>query len=394
MEINTILLIFLSFAVLILGGKLFSISLEKKRHEKRIKSLARLKEFNEQFMSSINSGVIVTDIENTITIANKTTHRIFRVPTGSMTGKSIFDFQFLEKLSDILAKTVDTIPPFYHPVSQEELLFSPDRETQLSLSVNATPLLDSSDRLNGYILVFQDMTEIKSLREIAERDKRLASLGEMAAGVAHEIRNPLSSIMGFISVMDEEVEHDHPHKRMFGIIMEEIERVSGVIQKILDFSRQVKPIYQESDLTDLIRSILIFMEREISESGTSINMNIPDSAKAYFDPEQIRQVLTNIIENAIHSMEGMKNKELKIELSNLEKHNNEYCIFSITDKGAGMDQKTMSKIFEPFYTKKGNKGTGLGLSICSRIMNDHKGFIEVISKEEKGSTFNVYIPRA
>lgn len=355
----------------------------------------RARESYINILRSMTSGVVVMDVENRITHVNQAALSIFGVSAEHIMGKQIFEFTQFRGVTQLLAQTLDTIPPYFHNIKQAEIIFPRFDGQRIPLGLSTGILRDRQDNLIGYIMICQDLTEVKALREQAERDRRLASLGEMAAGVAHEVRNPLSSVMGFVSVIDEETPSEHPHKPYLQIIMAEIDRTSKVIQDILEFSRQAAPDIQEHDLNLQLKNLLFQMSRDTKAAGVETHAEFCDEAKAVpYDAEQMQQVWLNLLHNAVQAMpKGGKLWVRTVWVPPRAPGSEAGVQVQVEDSGMGIPEEIRTKIFEPFFTSKQSiRGTGLGLSISSRIISDHGGTLDVDSRIGEGTRFTVNLP--
>lgn len=246
-------------------------------------------------------------------------------------------------------------------------------------------------------MVFSIKKRDEELKEYAQRTvveaERLAIIGQLAAGVAHEINNPLTGIILYCDLVLRSMSGDNPQRKNLGKINNEALRCKKIVKGLLDFARQKKPERLETSIKNTIDSVLALIERQ------SIFMNI-EIKKEYdpalplinIDPAHIQQVLINIIMNAAESMDG--HGVIRIKSFSAEGENNQRnVIVEISDSGPGIKQDYLKKIFEPFFTtKSASHGVGLGLSVCVRIMEDHGGKIQVFSREGEGTTFSLLFP--
>uniref|UniRef100_A0A7C4TCG4 histidine kinase n=1 Tax=candidate division WOR-3 bacterium TaxID=2052148 RepID=A0A7C4TCG4_UNCW3 len=224
---------------------------------------------------------------------------------------------------------------------------------------------------------------------IAEAE-RLAIIGQLAAGVAHEINNPLTGILLYCDLMLKNIPDDHPYKKNLLRINNEAQRCKTIVKGLLDFAREKKPEIKKSSINELIESTLNLLKTQAIflniNTKIELDRNLP---QIEIDPGQIQQVLINIIMNSVEAMEGKGDLRIKSELSEDKK----FVCISISDTGPGIKPEYHKKIFEPFFTtKEASHGVGLGLSISKRIVEDHNGKIEVESEPNKGAKFIVKLP--
>lgn len=220
------------------------------------------------------------------------------------------------------------------------------------------------------------------------RVEKLAAVGEVAAGLAHEIRNPLASMSGAVQVLKDEVSHNGDHARLMGIVLRESERISSLVNEFLMFARpqpgNKKRIFLDLELQEIVKQFQTSHSQQKIDIRTRIDADIP----VEIDPEHLRQIVWNLLLNAAEATEG----HARITVSLYTQANNYACI-TVSDEGCGMSEEIQQSIFDPFFTRKA-KGTGLGLSIVQRIVTSYDGLIDVQSRPGHGSTFRVKLPLA
>ena len=217
--------------------------------------------------------------------------------------------------------------------------------------------------------------------------EKLAIVGELAAGMAHEIRNPLTSIRGFLQLLQNKFGPEALEQEYFAIMFEELDRINNLIKEFLSLSRPSQPQLQITPFRQLVAEALLLAEQEaIMHEVKLVHHLAPDLPLLCLDPGQIKQVILNLTSNAIHAAGpgGMVTVTACLD-------GGSYVVTSIADNGPGIAAEQYELIFEPFYTTKEN-GTGLGLTLSNRIIADHGGKIEVISKVGEGSCFSFYLP--
>ncbi|MBI1795212.1 MAG: GAF domain-containing protein [Chloroflexi bacterium] len=221
---------------------------------------------------------------------------------------------------------------------------------------------------------------------------KLAAVGEMAAGIAHELNNPLTTVTGFTELLLEETPDDAPHRADIQMVLHEAHRARGVVRRLLDFARQGERIRSKSDINEIVEDVLALTKHLIHTSGVRLNIWLGKELPwASVDSNQMKQVFLNLIHNALQAMPSGGN--LDIQTVTRERGNRSWVTVSIKDSGIGIDPQNKERIFEPFFTTKGNTGgTGLGLSVTYGIVTDHGGTIEVESRPGLGSTFTVWLP--
>ncbi|KPL06992.1 hypothetical protein AMJ86_06320 [bacterium SM23_57] len=228
--------------------------------------------------------------------------------------------------------------------------------------------------------------ELKENRDRLVKTERLSAVGEVAASVAHEIRNPLVSIGGFARTVLSRMDEKDANGKYMKIIVDEVRRLEGILNEILNYARPVVPRFTESDLNEVILQTMGMMEAEVDDESIQIDCNLQkDLPNVWIDPDQIRQVLHNMFRNAVHAMpDGGK-------IFVITEQHDKYVNIEIKDTGVGISEDNIEKLFTAFYTTK-STGSGLGLTICSQIVHNHGGSIGVKSEVGKGTTFVITLP--
>jgi PAS domain S-box-containing protein len=239
------------------------------------------------------------------------------------------------------------------------------------------------------------LAERNHLENQLNRSNKLASLGELAAGIAHEINNPLGIILGFAQDMLEDLQADSPLVESLKIIEQETSRTVEVVKNLLDFARLRPPQISDNDLVQLVKDSLALLMPKIKQNKITVKKELGRGLPpAKIDPQLIQQVFLNVLINAIQAMPLGGELSLELEMATEKSLNNRPpCLqMTIRDSGQGIAPEHLDRIFDPFFTTKGSKGTGLGLSICQRILEDHCGRMEVRSRVGKGTMCTILLP--
>jgi PAS domain S-box-containing protein len=248
---------------------------------------------------------------------------------------------------------------------------------------SSSPIFDTSGQFIGTVHVVSDITELKNLRERVIKTERMAALGEVAARVAHEIRNPLVSLGGFARRLEKKL--NGSTKEYADIIAKEVGRLEDILNEILSFVKEARIQKEQVEAQKLMEDVISLTCSEIDDKGISLVREFGDPIELYVDPNRMKDALLNIIKNAIQATGDHGTISVKIY------GKNKTCILEVRDTGTGISEEDLPFIFDPFYTTK-KAGTGLGLTITHRIVEEHDGGIEVESKAGEGSTFRVVIP--
>lgn len=248
------------------------------------------------------------------------------------------------------------------------------------------------DLANAFNDMIQQLRRLRHLEEELRRKDRLAALGELAAGVAHEIRNPLVIIKNSAQILGDRFQGQNDNKELTQYIIEETDRLNKVVTSFLDFARPQKSNLEISQIAPIIDRTLQMTNMEISKNHIEVVKNFQKNLPPVnVDSEQMHQVFLNLILNAISAMPDGGRLEIKTAIKRNDSKNMELMEISFRDTGCGISKDAMDKVFNPFFTTK-QEGTGLGLAIAHKIIENHDGTVEVESQEGKGSVFSVYIP--
>ncbi|MCK5487296.1 MAG: histidine kinase, partial [Desulfobacterales bacterium] len=278
----------------------------------------------------------------------------------------------------------------HNDVIEKEIECTTVEGKMVPLEIAASSLKDEDDVFLGNVLLFKDLTEVRALRREVTRSQRLASVGRLAAGVAHEIRNPLSSIKGFATYFKERYPDRPDDQQTANIMIQEVDRLNRVVGQLLELARPISVKKQRISLQDLLKDSIKLIEDRAAAKGISVQTQHAAGVDSVWgDPDRINQILLNLYLNAIDSMES--GGELKVALSS-DGENSEIFI-RISDSGCGISPEHLSKIFDPYFTTK-STGTGLGLAIAHNIVEALGGKITVESDKEVGTTFTVALPNS
>jgi two-component system sensor histidine kinase PilS (NtrC family) len=256
------------------------------------------------------------------------------------------------------------------------------------LGISISFLTEHSQRRRGAIAVFQDLTEVHEMRERVRKADRLAAIGELSAGIAHELRNPLASISGSIEMLYNELKLDGENTRLMELIMRESDRLDRIISDFLDFAKLRTPRKSPAKLERALEETLTLLSKNAEKSeGITTRLDCePRLPEVWLDDEQMRQVFLNL---AINSCEAMDH-EGTLEITARGSRDGRVRV-SFTDTGPGIDPEQMKRMFEPFFTTK-EGGTGLGLALANKIVAAHGGVIEYRNRESRGAEFTIVLP--
>lgn len=339
-------------------------------------------------LDNLSSGLVMVDMRGVIQRMNPAAEAILQLDEAEALHRPITDvFEsglhgFTSVLAHVLAGG--------EPVLRREVSIDRGDGRALPVGVSATPVRDRDGDLTGTVAVFQDLTEINAMRAKLREADQLAAVGELSAGIAHEIRNPLGSIRGSVEILAAELSPEGEERKLMDLILKESRRVNDIITEFLSFARTrpAKPRLVELRpfLTDVARQVCV----HVREHGGAVEVTEtvdPDDMLIQMDPEQMQQVLLNLSMNALEAMDYTGRLDLVADLDDL----NTACRIVVIDTGPGVPQESRADLFKPFFTgRKG--GTGLGLSVVKRIVHDHGGHVELSTPPDGGSAFAVVLP--
>jgi two-component system sensor histidine kinase PilS (NtrC family) len=349
-------------------------------------ALASLRALHERIVESIRSGLITTDLERRIYTMNRAAEEMTGYDAADLRGQevSILFGNIGERIDESLRAAAEG-----HSSPRYESECLTPEGFLVKLGYNISPLSSESGETTGLVITFQDLTDIRSMEETSRRQERLSALGRVAAGIAHEIRNPLAAMRGSIQVLRSELSADPSQAELMDIVLSESDRLNRIITDFLTYARPRKFTLAETDLREPLRETFALLRHspEVID-GHTLEEDLPEEpVLALADAEGIRQVFWNLSRNALKAMpEG---GTLRAEMRHTVGHN---VRITFTDTGRGMSPAQVERLFEPFSSST-TGGTGLGLSIVYQIIRDHGGTINVRSREGHGTTITIELPQ-
>ena len=345
-------------------------------------SLSKIKAFSDNVVENMPIGLIALDDHQRIAAFNHTAESLLQLSFGEVMGRVAGDVLPPEIGSEM------ECPQIQEYVIEKEIDCTIGDGKKVPLEIGASLLKDENGTFLGHVILFKDLTEVHTLRREIERSQRLASVGRLAAGVAHEIRNPLSSIKGFATYFKERYQDAPEDQQTANIMIQEVDRLNRVISQLLEFARPVKVAPKSISLQNLIEDSIRLIERQAQEKQITVSThNTAQVDTVCLDPDRLNQILLNLYLNAIESMKA--GGALRIEISgNIE---NKGVEIQVSDTGKGIPPEDLSRIFDPYFTTK-SSGTGLGLAIAHNIVEAMGGAIKVVSEAGKGTRFTLKLP--
>jgi len=389
----------LLFIVGVIGG-----SLGRRLREGREALASAREELNRalfdtaSIVENMSSGLVTIDAEGIVRHWNRAAAEISGASVDAVRGRTYADAlgpsmqEFTDRMRDALENGKQE--------SRVEISISRQDGRRVPLGMSTSLLRDPDGRCRGVIGLFQDLSEVRTLEERIRRRETLAAIGELSAGIAHEIRNCLNPISGSVEVLQRELKVKGENARLLDLIVRESERLDNFIRELLDYARE-RPLKCETlELSSLLVDTVEIVRRHPSAQGRILRYTGRDQGIwVNVDSEQIRQVLLNLILNALEAIEDDGWVELRVAAraerpaSRGGRPSPALVCVEVQDNGMGIAAPEVDRIFEPFYsTKRG--GTGLGLAIANRIVERHGGALEVESRLGAGTTMRIWIPRA
>jgi PAS domain S-box-containing protein len=333
------------------------------------------------------TGVITVDVNGRVVTFNSMAERIIGMKIEDVVGRSFLDV-FSPK-GEIVKVIEGTLRDRCFENYETDIL-SRDKGL-IPVSIYSTVLIDALEKKIGVLLSIIDLTEIKKLENKVRQADKLGALGTMAAGMAHEIKNPLSSLKVFSQLLPQRYQDEEFRKKFMEIIPREITRIDRIVESLLGFTRATSPQLGKVHIEELVEEHLKYYDDQAKKSGVTIIKEYAQLHEIDGDKAQLSQVISNLVLNAIQAMPEGGELKVKIEEGRKVEDVLQEITITVSDTGHGIKEETLKKMFDPFFTTKYG-GTGLGLTISHSIVEGHRGTIEVKSEVGKGTTFKVTLP--
>lgn len=356
-----------------------------------------LDRLTDYILNSVNTGIMVVDLTSHVVFLNREGEEILGESLDGLRGHAIVQddrfYPFILLVNDHRKKD----PSKTTSRRQVAIDFERADGEAVKLGFTTSNLVDETGTVLGYVIVFRDLSEITSLRRAAQRSEKLAALGTMAAGVAHEIRNPLHAIRAAVELMEVKSGMGKPIDDYVKIAFDEVQRLDRLVEDILMFSRPPAVNFKAFDLNRVVKAAV---QLAPEAAGVEVQLELaPDLPEARIDPDRVKQVILNLVANAVqcqpdggrvvvstHRAEvPLIPESVNAALDMLE--------LRVRDEGPGIPDEDLPHLFEPFYTKRARgEGTGLGLPICQKLVEAQEGTLDVRTKVGEGTTFVVHLP--
>jgi PAS domain S-box-containing protein len=372
------------------------------QRKKLEQEITELKNFNESIIQSMGAGLITLDLERRITSFNNGAEEVLGYKNDEVVGRYLDEVIPVEESRKLMPDIISQ----NHSLLNREIELTCKDGSRVFVGYTITPRIDNHNLKVGTIISFRDISQIKQMQVEVVRMDRLASLGVLASGVAHEVRNPLAGIKTMAQTLEEEIDKNDPRQEYLSRIIRQVNRLDELLRTLFSYAKPRQPIRKLHRLHDIIQEVDILLDDRIKKKKIDYTKILPkDLHKVFVDFHQIQQVFINLFLNAIEAMPNGGSFELKARAVETiiyardrrkrafvnQNKESRYVEVTIRDSGVGIKPDQLNNIFDPFFTTK-PQGTGLGLSVVYRIIEEHNGEIRVDSKLGEGTTFTLLLP--
>jgi PAS domain S-box-containing protein len=358
-------------------------------------------QFHKSIIQNINAGLVTIDLKGEITFVNRITARLLGFEIEELLGENL---KKLFKSPEEGNKFLNLCALPGKKIDNWESEFFHKTRKSIVVGINSSYLEDVSNNFAGVVLLLRDLTEVHHLKNQVERMERLALLGELSAGIAHEIRNPLAGIKAATQLLEENFAREDAQQQIVSRIIREVDKANRLLKEFFKFARPTRPKPAFHDVRKIIENVYLLLAPRLKSKEIKFQEKFPSKLpRVYVDETQIEQVILNLFLNAVDAMKNGGNLKISASTKKINpidakgaiysvfEQDLYYVLLEITDTGTGIAPENLKKIFNPFYTTK-TEGLGLGLSICSRLMEENKGKIDAFSTEGQGATFVLALP--
>jgi len=365
----------------------------------RFEEVAELKNYTDSILGSVTSGIATLDLDGRVATLNPAAEMLTGLFAPEVAGRYCLEvFAHSPDLGELLMETLER----RSGVANVSLTLRRPNGTTLPIEMSTAPLRGREGKDLGVVGVFRDVTVLRELEEQVRRSDRMAALGTLAAGLAHEIKNPLTSLRTFTRFMPRKFDDERFRERFQRVVPHELERINAIVEQLLELARPARLAFQPVRLAELMERTLDLYADQIEGKGVEVRREYArDCAPIQADPEYLYQAFGNLVANALDAMETGGRLTLRVGWNQggdppgppQPGASGRYLKVEIEDTGKGISWSQADKVFNPFFTTKAS-GTGLGLALTHKIVEDHRGRISLRSVPGKGTTFRVILPEA
>ena len=353
-------------------------------------------DYFKRLFESLEDGLLAFDLSGCVTYLNPSAQEMLGISKRQVLGRTaeaIFPGQ-----SSLLRLIVEVRAHGRHIASHEHFEIPQEYGVPLIVGASVSPLLTADGNTEGSILILRDQSRIAELEEAMKRADRLAMLGTLAAGLAHEIKNPLGGIKGAAQLMRHELDTNSPLQEYTDVMIREVERIKTIIEQLLNLGDPHQARITNVNIGRLLDDILLLQKEAHRDRNIHFSLKLdPSIPPIPGDENLLTQLFLNLIKNAAEAVGDEGHIEVtsrvtsRYQINPGDKKPVPLIVFEIQDNGKGIPQDELDQIFTPFYSTKSD-GTGLGLATCQKIVEEHHGFMQVRSSPDEGTTFSVHLP--
>ncbi|MBT7048987.1 MAG: PAS domain-containing protein [Desulfobacula sp.] len=378
--------IMMAVILLLIGLTGFVLVFIVQRYRTTRSSLSRIKIFSDNLVENMPIGLVAMNKNDQILSVNPAAKELLNLPLA----------QDLKKIAGqvLPKKLIDLVQSIHshNRLIEKELSIKDGKGKPIILDVVVSPLSDKDGASLGALVILRDLTELSLLKDEIERNKRLAAIGRLAAGVAHEIRNPLSSLKGYATFFKEIFDKGTQNFDIADVMIKEVDRLNHVVSELVEIARPVQVSQKPVLIKELVEDSIKIIEHDANLHNIAIKIDLDeDIGSIYADKERLNQALLNLYLNAIQSMENSGENSGSLHIQLFRDKSDHKIIIRISDTGSGIKKEDLPNIFEPYFTTK-LSGTGLGLAIVHNIVKAHKGKLKVKSEPGQGTIFTIILP--
>lgn len=370
----------ISLVIIVISVIVIAVVVSNQNYKIVSEEFSKIQTFTGEILTNMNQAVITISSDDKIEIFNKKAEEFFCADSWKLIGKNYSDFLYeFKEIFDIIEKKKD--------VNNFEISLNIEGKESRILSVNSSAIKDSENRISAFTLVIDDVTEIKNSEKQKHQNEKLIAMGELASGVAHEVRNPLNSINMIAQRLEKEYSaqiNSDDFNILSSVLKNESSRVNNIIEQFLKFARPPKLNLNVISVKDFLEDVRRITDINVKEKGLTLNIKIQNEKNLEMDTEQMKQVFINLIKNSVDATPAGGSINITFKTKNGKN------IFEIEDTGTGIPEENINKIFNLYFTTK-STGTGLGLSIVQQIISQHNGNICAESRKGKGTKFIIEI---
>lgn len=348
-----------------------------------------------RILENVDRAVVAIDREGRIALFNPSAQLYTGLSERQSLGRH---FEELFAGQDALLYLIRTAVNEGRSISDDENILRRPFAPPLPVSASASPIYAEDGGQEGVTLIIRDLSRVRELEDAVRRSDQLSALGTLAAGLAHEIKNPLGGIKGAAQLLAMELPAQSPLQEYAGVMIKEVERVNGIIEELMDLTRPRSPELAEVNLAKILNDIVLFQKEAYRGKDIRFTLHLdPSIPPIRGDENLLTRLFLNLIKNAGEAIDRKGQVQIftrvvsEYHLTKPGERPAPIVVVEVRDSGRGIPAHEIDSVFTPFYTTK-SQGSGLGLATCQKIVNDHRGFIKVESTQGEGTTVAVFLP--